>query len=420
MTTLVSSLNKVLNMVTRKQQRKRQPKQTSRRRMRARVVTPRMRVNTIPAAVNTASSIRSKQPGVQRQSNTDRLIQKTIPAGMPTGGVVVDQIVSTTITDRLRAQASLYQRIRYIRLTFEIQTQTPTTVSGGYVAAFVKDPELVIGSGISGLKRLTAVQDAKTTKWWQSTVIDIKPNQMDYYCANGNDIRWFSPGRLVILCDGSPNQPVEVTVVLKWHVELKEPALQALPVTLPQVVLTATKLQYSERTSGGTDGRLRAFNTNSAGLDTEIKIVDAFTGLPSIGTIAQLGGLWYQLPYPVTSSNSNSEIRTMHFIKFDQMNADDLECELYALPLSNSKVEEHFEDNIYFVRGTTFSPIVSSEILVDENSTSGFWIASPSPSVTQHLMISKRFQETQPAESSQLSTTVESQLSMLCQQMQLQ
>jgi len=419
MTTLVNNLNKVLNMVTRRQQRKRQPKQTTRRRQRARVMNPKMRVNTIPAAVNTASSIRSKQPGVQRQSNTDRLIQKTIPAGMPTGGVVVDQIVSTTITDRLRAQASLYQRIKYLRLTFEIQTQTPTTVSGGYVAAFVKDPELVVGSGVNGLKRLTAVQDAKTTKWWQSTIIDVKPNQMDYYCANGNDIRWFSPGRLVILCDGSPNQPVEVTVILKWHVELKEPALQALPVTLPQVILTATKLMYKQNTEGGTGGRLRAFNTTTAGTDTEVNIEDAFTGLPSNGTISQLGGLLYQLPYPVTSSNQSAEIRIMHFIKFD-MNGTALECELYELPFNEYAAELHFEDNIYFVRGATMSPIVASEFLVDPTSASGFWIASPSPSVTQQLMISKRFQETQPTESSQLSTTVESQLSMLCQQMQLQ
>lgn len=376
-----------------------------------RIMRPRMRVATIPAAVNTASTIRSTQPGRIQQTNTDRLLQTTIPSNYERGSVVLDQIVTSAITDRLRTQASLFQRIRYKHLTFEVQTQTATTTTGGYTVAFFKDPMMEVGSGESALKKLTAVQGAKTSKWWQSTVLEVHPNQMQYYCANGSDLRWFSPGRFVILTDGPPNETVSVTVIMKWTVELTEPAMQQIANTFPQAVLTATQLQYVFGTDGNKDGRLRAFNRHSDGTYNEVNIENAFSGLPPLATFETIPYVTYQLPYPIATIDESAKLVNCHFIRFAKSNVPNvkLECDLVNSPFADADYSAHNGSEQIIFRGTAITPISASEFVVPSGSV-GFWMTQPSISVNQQSMISKKYQTVTPIESSKQSITPQTEL----------
>jgi len=405
----------------------RKPKQRSRpvqRRRKTRIIRPRMRVSTIPAAVNTATTIRSNQPSRVHQTNTDRLIQSTIPVRFERGNIVIDQLVTANITDRLRTQASLFQRIKYRRLTFEIQTQTSTTTTGGYAVAFLKDPMMEIGTGTSALKKLTAVQGSKTSKWWQSTVLDVIPNQMQYYCANGTDLRWYSPGRLVILGDGPPNEEVNITIILKWVVELTEPAMQAIPATYPKATLTASCLKYQSGTDGGSDGRLRAFNVDPKGVETEVDIENAFSGLPTHNVFENIHNVYYQLPFPIVQSSgaiAAESVLSYRFLIFSLSNdTNKIHVWLNETPIAGDNTAVFSESTFILWRGDSITPIASSEFLINaDDSSQGFWIANQSPSVNNQLMISKKYYPSKQIEQLSQSTTDHNQLRQLFHNLQL-
>lgn len=56
-----------------------------------------------------------------------------------TTGVVAQAVITPEIFPRMGVLGKAFQRIRYHRLRFEVVAGWPSTVSGAYVAGFVKD-----------------------------------------------------------------------------------------------------------------------------------------------------------------------------------------------------------------------------------------------------------------------------------------
>nr|QXN75340.1 MAG: RNA-dependent RNA polymerase [Grapevine-associated bunya-like virus 2]QXN75417.1 MAG: hypothetical protein [Grapevine-associated noda-like virus 2] len=363
-------------------------------------LNPRMRVSTIPAAVNTASSIRATQAkSAMLVSNTDRLIQLTLPKGASKGSNIYDQVITPSIAARLRTQASLFQKIRYSKLEFEVQTQTPTTNSGGYVVAFLHDPQMEIGTGEGALRALTAVQGTRTSKFWQSTVMNVATTSQEYFTLNGQDIRLFSPGRFVVLSDGPPTEDVSITIIFRWTVHLTRPALQRPIARFPQAVVTASCL-FSEDATG-----LKYFNWNPAtnakvppqnNTTTAYHMQNAISGLPPLATAGN-NVFWYRLPSPIGVLVALGQLRRAFFVSFrvatDTDGAIYYRGQLHEMPsdLGENIINSGSPLDHMLVQGTRLDPIVPDEF--SGNADEVFLVtASPSVSVNQQPMISKQYQ----------------------------
>lgn len=365
------------------------------------MVQPKMRTATIPAAVNTASRIKSVQPKtIAVHQNTDRLVHVSLPADAVKGTVIYDQIITPSIADRLRTQAALFQKIRYSELRFEIQTQTATSNSGGYVAAFLHDPQMDIGSGETALRALSAVQGTVTSKFWQSTVMTVRATAQEYFTLNGNDVRLFSPGRLIVLSDGPPTTNVSITILMHWKVSLSRPAFQRLPVRLPQAVVIASFI-YSDTQNlryANWNPTNNTFNPtiNSAGSEF---LENAISGLPPITAFGP-NVLWYQLPTTISILTSATRVRNVNFISFRVVDGH-IVGRLATLP-SDENIEwaggTDGTDRMIF-QNMRLTPVTSSEF---SGTTEGPFLVSVSPSVSvnRQPMISKELLTIRPIESS--------------------
>lgn len=283
-----------------------------------------MRTSTIPASVNTASRIKSSQTKqLNLYSNTDRLAHITLPADVPRGTVIYDQVITPGVGKRLRQQAALFQKVKYVSLRFEIQTQTPTTNGGGYVVSFLHDPQMEVGSGENALRALTAVQGTQTSKFWQSTVYSVQTTSQQYFTLNGEDIRFFSPGRFLVLSDGPPTVPVSITILFHWTIELTRPALQRPLNQLQQVAVVASGLYWSGewlRWTNWIGGKkfLPAihYNTEDSTADN-LRMEKAFSGLPPFENFSTGNILFYELPSPIPVPGSAKLARFIGFYKSD-------------------------------------------------------------------------------------------------------
>nr|WCR62112.1 MAG: capsid precursor protein [Nodaviridae sp.] len=353
-----------------------------------------MRVSTIPAAVNTASRMRSTQPKQMNLfSNTDRLYHTTLPRGAVRGSVIYDQVITPGIGRRLRQQAALFQKIKYKTLRFEVQTQTPTANGGGYVVAFLHDPAMEVGTGESALRALTAVQGTQTAKFWQSTVMSVQTTTQQYFTLNGNDIRLFSPGRFVVLSDGPPTEDVSITILFHWTVELTRPALQRPLNQLSQAVLVASQLwqdgefvRYANWT-GGANFVPPKIDTSPENLWME----NAFTGLPP----AQAFGaniLFYQTPYPVKLAGNEV---LANFIGFRVDSDGHIRGSFYQLPGAGFEListATPTQGYMVMVQNVRLTPVMADEFYGTTEST---FLANVtrSVSVNQLPTICKSFQQ---------------------------
>lgn len=384
---------------------------------------PKMRTATIPAAVNTASRITARQtPRLNLHSNTDRLAHTTVPANTPRGTVIYDQIITPAIASRLRQQAALYQMINYTNLRFEIQTQTATSNAGGYIAAFLHDPMMDVGSGESALRALTAVQGTQTSKFWQSISMSARANKHEYYTLSGSDVRLFSPGRFVVLSDGSPTTDVEITILFHWTVSLRKPALQRLVAQLPQAVLTASYL-YSDEENVRYANWNPADNTFTPPINGEGSefMENAFSGLPPASSIGTSVVLWYQLPYSLAIAQTDVSIRNANFASFRVIGGatPHYAMRFHSLPTDADTYTIWSADgnDKLMVQGLRLNPITVDEF--SGNAESSFLVnVSPSVSVNQQPMICKQLQTVKPTQSGiscTMKETIQDKLSQLHQ-----
>lgn len=94
------------------------------------------------------------------------------------------------------------------------------------MAAFVRDPDDHIPSGVEGLSMLTAQQGAVIRKWWESGSVTV-PTTPDllYTSESLEEQRWSSPGKFALFADGKCSQAGSLTVYCEYDVSFYEPAI---------------------------------------------------------------------------------------------------------------------------------------------------------------------------------------------------
>lgn len=119
-----------------------------------------------------------------------------------------------------------FQRIRYHRLRFEVVAGWPSTVSGSYVAGFVKDATDPV-KGSSATATLLA-SGGTATKFWQSSNIVVGALPDLYYTSTDpEEQRWASPGSFVISVVGPPSTTATFEVFVHWDVSFYEPTYES-------------------------------------------------------------------------------------------------------------------------------------------------------------------------------------------------
>lgn len=366
----------------------------------------RQRRRPAGAFVNMGSVMVGHQTKSMTHSNTDRLLHITLAAGTPPGTFIYRQNITPSIIPRLTDFANQYQKIVYEELHFEVQTQTGTGVSGGYVVGFSNDPSLEIPSGQQGLVQLTALQGSKTSKNWDSVTFRAPVNKCPYYCAPGSEVRLYSPGTFYVLSDGPPNMDVTMTVTLRWKARLYDPAIQNPIDQYPQLTVLSTGL----RVESGTH-RIHAVNQDLSGVYTRVFLDKALGGIPNPDKLSQ--PIFYRLPYPAPlisspSGSSPVQLQSCQFVRLSYDTSVPEGEDRYILDTMESAYGNGFitsHDNLehpFFWQGDNLTPINQGEYLGTAASR-GFYRASPHPSVNGVSMISKRFQSIPLTALSQLS-----------------
>lgn len=169
-----------------------------------------------------AEAVRGRQSDSAAMSGVDRVFHGTISADKRSGSVVCDLLVTPGLFKRLAVVARAYQKVRYLSLRFRIEPQVSTTTSGGYVAAFIRDPT----DDVKDIDVLTSQQGSMTTKWWQSSVIPAQIPQRDFFTSDSVEVREYSPGRLLMMVDGAATQAGSVTIFAEWSVRLSLAGLE--------------------------------------------------------------------------------------------------------------------------------------------------------------------------------------------------
>lgn len=182
----------------------------------------RSRANDAPVS-RASKPIRSTGKGNTRQSGVDHVA--TVDTGKVETGAIITRIqILPSLCRRLSELAGAFQRIRYRRLHFRIEPMGGTSVTGGYAAAFIRDPSDLL-SPEDALSTIMAQKGALSRKAWEGANLLFTSGQRFYTSAN-SELRTFSPGELVICCAATFSQPVQFVINLNWTVDLEDPGLQ--------------------------------------------------------------------------------------------------------------------------------------------------------------------------------------------------
>lgn len=180
------------------------------------------------AAVSKAVRVTESGTDSASVSGVDRLHHVADVRVFAHSSVVLDALVDASSFARLTRVAGAYQKVRYRQLRFRVVPMMSTAVGGGYVVAFVRDPmDQIPSEPLTRLNWLTSQRGSVTTKWWQSSEVVVPLSDRDYYTSTSQEVREYSPGRLVLAVDGKATASGSLTVFVDWAVTLRHASLES-------------------------------------------------------------------------------------------------------------------------------------------------------------------------------------------------
>lgn len=160
----------------------------------------------------------------------DRIFHLADVSTLKDGAEIFFSTFQPSMIARLSHLASAYQRIRYTKLSFRIVAQVPSITPGGYVAAFIGDPNESLPD-TKKLEYLVTNTGARTTALWASTTVNCPAYRLrqTYWThkptANAKDpddtLRIYSPGSLAVVFEGSTgSQKGSLSIEVDWAATL--------------------------------------------------------------------------------------------------------------------------------------------------------------------------------------------------------
>jgi hypothetical protein len=197
--------------------------------------TPRPRGNglSIPNRATLIGANQSVQrvnhpTGGRAEAGTDLVTKLTVPSRTTAGSLILDTAITPSLGPRLSTLASAWQRIRYLRMRFQVNATGSSLVGGSYVAAFIPDPtdKPPLTNADSWVM---AHEGATQSSWWVSVdVVGPCPPQTLYTSFEQSEPRLSSPGRFVIACINPPSADTTLSLNWDWRVAFSQPSLERL------------------------------------------------------------------------------------------------------------------------------------------------------------------------------------------------
>lgn len=151
----------------------------------------------------------------------DRLSTLTIASG---SAAYSNVMINPGASARLKTLCRAFQRIKWLSVTAVVTPQASTSVSGGYVAGFINDPE----DSLVTAPQLSASQGSVTKKFYESAVVRMPPKSDKLYTSIGEDPRLSTPTVFWFITEGPPTSDVTVIVTLNWKIQLSEPVVESV------------------------------------------------------------------------------------------------------------------------------------------------------------------------------------------------
>lgn len=134
----------------------------------------------------------------------------------------ISVMIVPRISPRLTNLTKAYQRIKWESVVITVTPQAPLTVSGGYVAGFIMDPD----DQTVTAPQLTASQGSITKKWFESGVVNMPRKPDLLYTSSGEEMRFSSPASFWIITEGPPSQDISIVLTMRWRVRLSVPTAE--------------------------------------------------------------------------------------------------------------------------------------------------------------------------------------------------
>jgi len=154
-----------------------------------------------------------------------RELISVVPAGgRAFGDKLLDVLITTSLTARLRIEALTMQQVKWKRCVLDIVPLNGSTLNSGYMATYIPDPVAPIPDGGSILPPvLAAFKDTVTTMMWTPSKVSSRnlPHNMFYVVQDG-EVRLYSPGRFVVCSMGTitEEEPAQLSFFLDYEVEM--------------------------------------------------------------------------------------------------------------------------------------------------------------------------------------------------------
>jgi hypothetical protein len=121
-----------------------------------------------------------------------------------------------------------YERYRFTRLSFIVNSRAPTAVGGGYFAGTDLDPERI--PGVDPRRFVRSLPGSKSAPFWMGVTVPVNiPSSQHKYIAAGEEERLSSYGNFYLVVDQAPNAVgvisggIQLTVEVQYNVQLIEP-----------------------------------------------------------------------------------------------------------------------------------------------------------------------------------------------------
>lgn len=160
-----------------------------------------------PVALSNMEARGGRSPP-SRINGNDEIVQVNITKEMSAGHVLLEFDIDPMALPGASDVAKAFQFVKYLFLKIIVTAKNSTTVDGGYVVAYINDPQDTLPTGYA------AVQYAKANKYcsnnfWNSGFVVCNIDSKRKFYTNppvSGDSRWSSPGKVVVLVDQPTSQ----------------------------------------------------------------------------------------------------------------------------------------------------------------------------------------------------------------------
>lgn len=115
------------------------------------------------------------------------------------------------------------------------------------MAAFVRDPADIPPLGAEDLLNwVTSQKGSITTKWWTASTISVPVSDRSYYTSASQEVREYSPGRIIVVVDGVASTSGPLTIFADWSVTLSHASLERPNAPARPEVVTVLRNLYTK------------------------------------------------------------------------------------------------------------------------------------------------------------------------------